>query len=177
MMSKHDTELLAKLNAAVKSANAAEQTAATAQAELASRSKAVGLLLLEAKKLHPKVKDFKAFLKKVHGLKLSRAYDLLRLASGRTTEAELKRENRERKQKSRANKTLPVYETVTEEPMPVLRQFTAHVLRLQLMTRNAEPAKFAAAMVKAADLVELGNFLSLVAAARKPAEEQRSKAA
>jgi hypothetical protein len=34
------------------------------------------LPLLEAKKLHPKVKDFNAFLSRVEGLKLSHAYDL-----------------------------------------------------------------------------------------------------
>ena len=44
-----DTALLAKINAAVKTANVAEQSVTTAQAELVSRSKEVGLLLLEAK--------------------------------------------------------------------------------------------------------------------------------
>jgi hypothetical protein len=97
-------QLLTKLNAAVRAANDAEAKVTTAQAELVSRSKAVGLLLLEAKKLHPKVKDFDAFLKKVKGLKLSRAYDMMKLAGGRTTDAELKKDARERQQKSRANK-------------------------------------------------------------------------
>jgi len=82
-------DLLVKINAAVKTANVAEQSAATAQAEIISRSKEVGLLLLEAKKLHPTVKDFDAFLKRVDGLKLSRAYDLMRLAGGRTTDEEI----------------------------------------------------------------------------------------
>ena len=77
-------ELLGTLKLAVAAANDAEQNVTTAQAELVSRSKRVGMLLLEAKKLHPAVKDFEAFLKKVDGLKLSRAYDLLRLAGGRT---------------------------------------------------------------------------------------------
>ena len=79
-----DAALLTKLNQAVAAANEAQETVTeaqetvtTAQAELVSRSKTVGLLLLEAKKLHPVVKDFEAFLKKrVEGLKLSRAYDL-----------------------------------------------------------------------------------------------------
>jgi hypothetical protein len=110
--------LLDKINAAVRAANAAEETMTTAQAELVSRSKAVGLLLLEAKTLHPKVKDFEAFLKKVQGLKLSRAYDLLRLAGGRTTDAELKKDARERKQRSRAAKKKPTPPTLAE-PMPV----------------------------------------------------------
>jgi hypothetical protein len=100
-----DAELLGKINDAVKAANDAEQTVTTAQTELVSRSRQVGLLLLEAKKLHPKVADFEAFLKLVNGLKLSRAYDLLRLAGGRTTDAELKQNARLRKQKSR--KMLP----------------------------------------------------------------------
>jgi hypothetical protein len=88
----------------VKTAIDAKATVTTAQDELVSKSKEVGLLLLEAKKLHPAVKDFNAFLKKVQGLSLSWAYDLLRLAGGRTTEEELKKDARERKQKSRANK-------------------------------------------------------------------------
>jgi hypothetical protein len=104
----NDTELLAKLNEAVAAANEAEKSVATAQAELVSRSKAVGLLLLEAKKLHPSVKGFEAFLERVDSLKLSRAYDLMRLAGGRVTDEKLKKDARERQQKSRANrKELP----------------------------------------------------------------------
>jgi hypothetical protein len=74
--------LLVKINAAVKAANEAETSVKTAQAELVSRSQALGLLLLEAKKQHPKKKD-------------------LRLAGGRTTDEELREEARERKRKSR----------------------------------------------------------------------------
>jgi hypothetical protein len=66
-----------------------------------SRSQALGLLLLEAKKQHPKKKDFETYLKSVDGLSLSRAYDYLRLAGGRTTDEELREEARERKRKSR----------------------------------------------------------------------------
>lgn len=114
-----DADLLVKINVAVKAANDAEAKVTTAQAELVSRSKTVGLLLLEAKKLHPAVKDFEAFLKKVQGLKLSRAYDLLRLAGGRTTDEELKKEARERKQKSRANKKkLPKPTPALKKPEP-----------------------------------------------------------
>src|SRR5213080_498342 len=96
---KADTDkvvLLAKINAAVAEHNTAEQAVTTAQSEFVSKSKAVGLLLLEAKKRHPKVADFEAFLKLVDGLKLSRAYDLLRLAGGRTTDEELRNEARDR---------------------------------------------------------------------------------
>lgn len=107
-MSNKDDELLGKINAAVAAANEAEKSVTTAQAELVSRSKAVGLLLLEAKKLHPAVKDFEAFLKRVDGLKLSRAYDLLRLAGGRTTDEEIRKATRDRVKKHRASKkTLP----------------------------------------------------------------------
>ena len=113
------TELLAKLNAAVASANDAEAKATTAQTELVSRSRAVGVLLLEAKKLHPAVKDFDAFLKGVNGLHLSRAYDLLRLAGGRTTDEELKEDARLRKQKSRAKKKLPEPAPAPKRPEPV----------------------------------------------------------
>jgi hypothetical protein len=97
-------QLLEEINAAVQAVNEAEQGVATARDELASRSKKAGLLLIEAKKLHPKVKDFDAFLKRVDGLQLSRAYDMMRLAGGRTTDDELKKDARERQAKSRAKK-------------------------------------------------------------------------
>jgi len=111
------TELLKKINMAVAVANDAEKRAATAKDEHVSRSRAVGVLLLEAKKLHPAVKDFEAFLKGVDGLKLSRAYDLLRLAGGRTADEELRKDARERKQKSRdKKKKLPLPESKKPEP-------------------------------------------------------------
>jgi hypothetical protein len=112
--SEKQTRLLEEINNAVKAANDAEQNVATAQAnvataqaELISRSKKVGLLLLEAKKQHPAIKDFENFLKKVQGLKLSRAYDLLRLAGGRTTDEEIRKATRDRVKKHRASKKLP----------------------------------------------------------------------
>jgi hypothetical protein len=110
--------LLGRINAAVAVANDAERRATTAQAELVSRSKAVGVLLLEAKKMHPKVKDFESFLKQVDGLQRSRAYDLMRLAGGRTTDEELKKDARERKQKSRAKKVPPQPEPILKKPEP-----------------------------------------------------------
>jgi hypothetical protein len=99
-----EATLLEKINAAVKAANEAEATVETAKTELVARSKAVGLLLLEAKKLHPEVADFKAFLGKVHGLKLSCAYDLLRLAGGRTTDEEIRQATKDRVKKHRDKK-------------------------------------------------------------------------
>jgi hypothetical protein len=108
-------ELLEKINAAVKAANAAEQSVTIAQAELVSRSKAVGLLLLDAKKLHPAVTNFKAFLKKVQGLRLSRAYECMSIAGGRTTVEEIRKATRDRVKKHRDKKKLPP----TPEPIPI----------------------------------------------------------
>jgi len=108
-----DRALLDKIKVAVAAVNEAETTVTTAQAELVSRSKVVGELLLEAKKRHPKVADFEAFLKRVNGLGRSRAYDLLRLAGGRTTDEELRKDARERVRKHRAKKKLPTPEPVS----------------------------------------------------------------
>jgi hypothetical protein len=101
-----DKVLLDKINKAVAERNAAET-------DLISKSKAVGLLLLEAKKLHPAKKDFEGFLRRVNGLHISRAYDLLRLAGGRTTDAELREDAAERQRKSRTKKKLNKPESVT----------------------------------------------------------------
>ena len=62
-MGTDSDKLLTKINKAVAEANAVEKTMQAAQTELVSRSKAIGMLLLEAKKLHPAVKDFETFLK------------------------------------------------------------------------------------------------------------------
>jgi len=116
-----NADLLAKINAAVKAVNEAEKIAETAKVEYVSRSKAVGLLLLEAKKLHPKVADFDAFLKKVKGLKLARAYDCMRIAGGRTTDEEIRKETRDRVKKHRASKKkkeLPAPTPKKPEPKP-----------------------------------------------------------
>src|SRR6516225_8663076 len=106
-LSAADQSLLDKLNVAVTAANEAEHNAEAAKTLFVSRSRVVGELLLEAKKRHPKVADFEAFLKRVNGLKLSRAYDLMRLAGGRTTDDQLRQETRKRVQKHRAKKKLP----------------------------------------------------------------------
>src|SRR4051794_24361313 len=93
-MSAAAEELLRKINPAVVEMDKAREG-------YTSHSKIVGELLLQAKTLHPKVKDFEMFLQRVDGLHLSRAYELLKLAGGRTTEADLKKENRERQQRHR----------------------------------------------------------------------------
>jgi hypothetical protein len=111
-------ELLQKINSAVKAMDEAREG-------LTSRSKIVGGLLLEAKKLHPKGADFEAFLKRVHGLHRSRAYELLALAGGRTTEAELKKENRERQQRRRIKQKTKSMPKPDPEPAPKPRDITA----------------------------------------------------
>jgi hypothetical protein len=137
-------DLLAKVNAAVKAANEAEATLTTAQAELVSRSKKVGLLLLEAKGLHPAVKDFEAFLKRVDGLKLSRAYDLLRLAGGRTTDEEIRKDTRERVKKHRAKKKLPVPAPAPKaepKPISVTEPHVTESAEISIEQRRAENAE------------------------------------
>jgi hypothetical protein len=121
-------QLLERINAAVKAANEAEATVETAKTELVSRSKAVGLLLLEAKKLHPKVADFEGFLGKVHGLKFSRAYDLLRLAGGRTTDEEIRQATKDRVKKHRDKKKQelpPPPPKITAQPEPAKDSVTS----------------------------------------------------
>jgi hypothetical protein len=142
-----DTELLTEINAAVAELNSADQAIATAQADVVARAKAVGVLLLEAKKLHPKTKDFEAYLKKVNGLQRSRAYDIIKMVGGRETDDEIRRaidadrkEKRERKQRNRADKkALP-----KPEPEPVFRD-TADV------SENPDPAAERKALYAAAD--------------------------
>ena len=120
-----DEVLLGKINK-VSAANAAEKTAEAAKAEFVSRSKVVGELLLEAKKLHPAKKDFEAFLRRVNGLHVSRAYDLLRLAGGRVTDEELRQEARERQRKSRSKRKLPEPQpqSVTDQPVTDPKRIT-----------------------------------------------------
>jgi hypothetical protein len=148
VMADDDEVLLGKINAAVTEHNAAERAVTTAQAELVSKSKVLGQLLLEAKKRHPKVADFEAFLKRVNGLKLSRAYDLLRLAGGRTTDEELRKDARERVRKHRAKKKLPKPEPVsvtdpdvTESSKPIAQsaEISAEERRAQNAALDVEP--------------------------------------
>jgi hypothetical protein len=140
--------LLDKINAAVAEHNAAEQAVTTAQSELVSKSKVVGQLLLEAKKRHPKVADFESFLKRVNGLKLSRAYDLLRLAGGRATDEQIRQENRERVRKHRAKKKLPqpkpisvTEPDVTESPKRITQspEISAKERQAQNAALDSEP--------------------------------------
>ncbi len=101
-----DDALLGKINDAVAATAEAEKTVAAARAELASRYEAIGLLLLEAKKLYPAAKDFVSFLEKVQGLRQSRAYELMAFAEGRITDEQIRERTRERVTKHRARKKL-----------------------------------------------------------------------
>jgi hypothetical protein len=158
MTTKTETELLlGKINKAVAAANKAEQTMETAKAELVSRSKTVGLLLLEAKKLHPSVKDFDTFLKRVDGLKLSRAYDLLRLAGGRITDEELKKDARERKQKSRARKKFPKAKPQPEGKQVLLESGDVAIEPVSVtVTESAAETPEASAEKRKAENADLG---------------------
>jgi hypothetical protein len=121
--------------AAVNEAEAAVNDAAKAErAELVSRSKTLGLLLLEAKQIHPKVADFENFLRRVKGLKLSRAYDLMKLAGGRITDEQLREDARERQRKSRAKgkKSNQISVTVTETPENSIEQRRAEMAALDM---------------------------------------------
>jgi hypothetical protein len=99
-----EAELLTKINAAVTAHDEAQKAQIAAVQEQVSRSKALGMLLNEIHGLpqYKPVKSFEALLKKAEGLpSLSWAYDCMRLAGGRTTEAKLKKEASERQQKVR----------------------------------------------------------------------------
>ena len=132
--------LLSKINAAVAAANKAETTVATAQAELVSRSKAVGLLLLEAKRLHPAVKDFEAFLKKVQ-VSSCRVPTTAAIAGGRTTDEEIRKATRDRVKKHRANKKLPQPAPSREpEPISVTSPDVTESAEISISERKAQQA-------------------------------------
>jgi hypothetical protein len=142
--------LLAKINKAVAEANEAEKAhekthaeLVKTHAELVSKSKIVGQLLLEAKELHPAKKDFKAFLQRVNGLHISRAYDLLRLAGGRITDEELRQDAKERQRKSRAKRKLPKPqpESVTDPPVTDSRKRITQSPEISAEQRRAENAR------------------------------------
>jgi hypothetical protein len=75
-----------------------------AQSKSLRAAKELGLLLIEAKKRYPKVKDFEAFLKDAGGVKLARAYELIGLVGGRIDEAKHREENAKRNREHRAKK-------------------------------------------------------------------------
>jgi len=144
-----DKDLLAKLTAAVKEANDAKARLDTANAaaekekvEYTSKSKPVGLLCLEVRKLHPTVKDFEAFLKKVQGLSLSWAYDCMRVAGGRITHEQLKEATKKRVKKHReAKKKLPTPAETPAAEVSVTAPDVTESSEASGERRNAENAK------------------------------------
>jgi hypothetical protein len=103
---KTDTDeiLLGKINRAVAGLVVEELEVCKAHDRLESKWKEVGELLIEAKRHHPQVKAFDAFLKRVSGLHRSRAYELMKIAGGGTTEEEVREVTRLRVRKHRAAK-------------------------------------------------------------------------
>jgi hypothetical protein len=75
-----------------------------AQSKTRDAAKELGLLLIEAKRRHPAVKDFEAFLKDAGGIKLTRAYELIGVAGGRIESAKLREDNAKRNREHRAKK-------------------------------------------------------------------------
>jgi hypothetical protein len=148
-------EALAAAREAEQTLTEAEQTLTTARAETVSRSKAVGVLLLEAKKLFPRAKDFDRFLKSVNGLQRSRAYDLMRLAGGRITDEELKQEARDRQRKSRALK-LPKF-----APEEARIRDRPHVTDSPEIEKAPEPTAEQVAKTSAEYLDEFANMARL----------------
>jgi hypothetical protein len=155
-----DTELLKKIDAAAEAVNASLKIIETAKADHLPKCKVLGLALLELKQRYPKVTDFEAKLKECKYVKLSAAYDYMRLAGGRKTDGEIlqaEREHREaaklRKQKSRAKAVpkpkpepaaLPKAEPevsvtephVTEIPIDDRRQAMADLATAELTTEE-----------------------------------------
>jgi hypothetical protein len=132
--------LLAKINKAVAEVYEAEKAHEKTHVELVSKSKIVGALLLEAKKRHPKVTEFDAFLKRVDGLKLSRAYDLMKLAGGRITDEQLRQEARDRQRKSRAKKK-PTPSPSLPKPEPTPDTKPTHSVTSPHVTESLEQRK------------------------------------
>jgi hypothetical protein len=131
-------ELLRKLNLAVSALNAARD-------EHTSRATIVGGLLLEAKGLHPQVKDFEAFLRRIDGLHRSRAYELLKLAAGRTTEPELQRQNRARQRRHRKEKRKAVAaaQAVAAEQAAGARAEADRATKIRVEADRAEAKRYA----------------------------------
>ena len=115
-MSGEATNAVARVNAAEEVVADTEKAATEAKDLRDARSLELGKLLLEAKSLHASKETFDAFLDRFVVLQPSRAYDYIRIARGKTTAEELKKEQRERKAKSRKKKELA--KSKPAEPLP-----------------------------------------------------------
>ncbi len=130
--------LVSTIKTALAAESEAQQTVSTAQTECASRSKQVGMLLLEAKRLHPKT--FGEILLQA-GLKLSRAYDLMRLAGGRTTDEEIRKETRDRVERHRAKKKKVSNDAAQATPAAMAKAQPEPSVTSPFVTESAEQAE------------------------------------
>lgn len=92
----------------------------------------------------------------------SRTYELLAIASGKKKQKQSKAEGAARQGKHLA-KLKKLAASVSDGPSSALRQFTASVLKLVLLTATEKPSKFAGTTAKPDDLKMLGKFLMTVA--------------
>jgi hypothetical protein len=108
-------------------------------------------------------------------LSKSRAYQLLAIASGKTTVDKVRAEGAARQAKHIAKlraAATALSSSVTETRTPekdVLRQFNTRLLELVLSTKYAKPAEFARTTIDVDDLEALGSFLMAVARLKEPA--------
>ncbi len=94
----------------------------------------------------------------------SRAYEMLAIASGRKTLAQVKAAGAARQAKYQARlKAVAAVHSVSDGKPSTLRQFTASVLELVLLTATTKPAEFRKTTAPATDLKQLAAFLRAVA--------------
>ena len=138
---RNDTDeiLLGKINRAVAGLIVEELAVCKAHDRLESKWKEVGELLIEAKRQHPQVKAFEAFLKRVSGLHRSRAYELMRIAGGEITEEKQRKDTRERVRKHRATKKKATKVSRYVSPCNATRTGPGHRQRRHRAHRGAAP--------------------------------------
>jgi hypothetical protein len=98
-----DDALLVRIKDAVSCVKVLEENAKSMQESAASWTRELGALLVVAKRRHPTTKEFGAYLKKA-GLGLSRAYEIMSIVEGRSTEEGVREATRTRVRKHRAAK-------------------------------------------------------------------------
>lgn len=140
----------------------------TYEAKAADMAVSIRQLLAEAATYCDKG-GFNAFRKKFcPSLGRSRAYELLAIASGKKSVAEVKAEKAARQAKHIARLKAEASPSVTESNVvplvPRAVRFKEHILELTLLTAGAEPAEFVGVTLPAGDLALLCTFLSVLAA-------------
>ena len=101
-----DNGLVEALHAAVKLRAEAEAQHKGASELLVSRTREVGVLLIECRKSYPKVKAWEEFLKRENLFSLSWSYEAIALASGRKAIEDKRADDRQRQAASRDRKKL-----------------------------------------------------------------------